>query len=164
MYRLITFGITLTAAALLCWPAQVLAGQTVSYKDSVEGTATLEPSLPTVLVQILGTGEGSHLGRFQVNGGHTLLFTPPPTTGGTVNGQATYTVKDGSTIQITYSGTFTNGPNHRLLDLQAQFGQGTGRLAGVTGSAATIVIVSPVPGSPLDTTFTYTSEGTLTFP
>jgi hypothetical protein len=154
----------LTAAALLCWTAPVLAGQTVSYKDYVEGTATLDRSNfpPTVGVQISGTGNGMHLGRFQVDGGHRLVFTSPQ--GGTVPGQAIYTTENGSTIQITYTGTFTNGPNHRLLDLQAQLGQGTGRLAGVTGSVATIVIVSPVPGSAIDTTFTYTSEGTLTFP
>ena len=35
MYRLTKFGIVLTAVALLCWPAPILAGPTVPYKDRV---------------------------------------------------------------------------------------------------------------------------------
>lgn len=38
------------------------------------------------------------------------------------------------------------------------------RLIGVTGKVATIAIVTPVSGSPLEPTFTFTSDGTLMFP
>jgi hypothetical protein len=160
MYRLINFGLILTAAALLCWTAPVRADHEVPYRDSVEGTGRVDASgYPFVKVHITGSGLGLHFGPFQIEGDHILNFTD-----GTVAGSGTYTTVSGSTIDVTYSGTFTqDSAGNRLLDVDIEFGPGTGRLAGVTGSAHATVVVMPS-GRPHETIFSYAAQGTLTFP
>ncbi len=162
MYRFNQFSIILTAAALACWPATVRADHNVPYRDSVEGIGVLDPSgFPLVDVFIEGTGYGTHFGRFHGEGHHILDFTD-----GSVVGKGLFTTPDGSTIVVKYSGWFTLDPEF-LLFLDIEFTNGTGRLAGVTGSADdTIVYVTPVtdPTLPYNVTFTYTSHGSLTFP
>jgi len=159
MYRLINLGLILTAA-LLCWTAPVRADHDVPYRDSVEGIGSVDLShYPLVTVHITGTGHGLHLGPFQIDGEHILNFTD-----GTVAGSGTLTTVSGSTIDVTYSGTFTqDSAGNRLLDVVIVSGPGTGRLAGVTGSATTTVVVTPS-GTPYQTIFTYAAQGTLTFP
>jgi hypothetical protein len=162
MYRLAKFSLIMTAAALLCWPAPLLSGPTVPYKDRIAGTGTIvNVSGPTVTVALMGKGEATHFGRCKVEGLHKLTFLTP--TSGTVDGSGAYTAADGSTIAGIYSGTFTTIPGGRQLTLTAVFKQGTGRLAGFTGKVTTTVNVTVTP-NPLSTTFTYASTGTLTFP
>ena len=166
MYQLTKFGVViLTAAALLCWAAPTLAGPTVPYKDSVEGTTDLTFTGPLTAIQTVdGTfGVATHLGRVQVSGQHTLTFdaSPGPGVTGTVtNGHITYTAADGSTIDADYEGSFvivSTNPPLLLFSLQAVFSNGTDRLEGVTGEAD--IDVTGHLGS-----FTYTSDGTLTYP
>jgi hypothetical protein len=159
MYRLAKFSLALTAA-LFYWAAPVLADHDVPYRDSVEGVGFVDPShFPLVAVHITGAGRGLHLGPFLVDGQHILNFRD-----GTVEGSGTYTTMDGATIDATYSGTFTqDNAGNRYLHLDVEFGPGTRRLAGVTGSAHAEVVVAPS-GTPFQTNFTYTTQGTLTFP
>jgi hypothetical protein len=162
MYRLATFGLILTAAALLCWPAPVLAGPTVPYKDKASGWAMLTPtdSRTTFLADIWGEGEATHLGLYEFTGHHTLQFNTP-TTGEIRDGTFTFTAADGSTISGTYSGTFAPSPTdpdvrQNVLDVVVT--GGTGRLSGVTGSITTTV---DVVGAPPMLTFTWTSVGEI---
>jgi hypothetical protein len=161
MYRLTKFGIVLTAVALSYWPAPILAGTTLPYRDLVKGAATTSPTPdPRVFIQTLsGTGVATHFGPFTMLGGETLTFTTP--TGGVVSG-GTFTntiTKDGSTVSGTFYGAFTLLPTGgRKLVLFVTVTQGTGRLLGVTGLTTTTVI-GDAAGN-----FTYTSVGTLTFP
>lgn len=159
MYRLVKFGVILTAVAL-CAPAMTQAGPTKFYQDHVKGVATTAPTGdPTVFtVRLTGTGEATHLGTFTMSGAETLKFTSP--TGGIVSGgTVTYTRVDGSTLSGTFAGSFTLLPTGgRKLVLFITSTQGTGRLLGVTGQATAIVIADPAGN------FTYKSVGTLTFP
>ncbi len=67
MYQLARGGIIWTAA-LLCWPAPILAGPTVPYQDRISGAgAILAVSPPTVTVHIVGTGVATHLGRCRLS-------------------------------------------------------------------------------------------------
>jgi hypothetical protein len=169
MYRLAKFGFILTAAALSCWPAAALADHNVAYMDHASGmsvvTGPAPPPLSGVSVALNGTGEATHVGRFEATATQVLNLT----TGEISNGQFTYTAVDGSTLSGTYSGmTTTPDPvtGQRRNDLVLVFTGGTGRLDRVKGGTAqTIVFVTPVPGvSPPTFTFTYTSEGYLRFP
>jgi hypothetical protein len=167
MYRLINFGTILTAATLLCWPAPTLADHNVAYRDHVSGTSTVTGgTLQTGFTVVLnGTGEATHLGRSVGTGSQTLFIL----TGEISDGEFTYTAVDGSTLSGTFSGSSTTldpMTGLRRNDLDLQFVEGTGRLAGLKGGTAqTTVFVMPVPGSsPPRFTFTYTSEGYLTFP
>jgi hypothetical protein len=161
MYRLTKFVIVLTAVAFSCWPA--LAGPIVPYKDSASGIVTaLVLTSPTTATQsVAATGVATHLGRFQSVGTHTLTDVGLPT-GDVLNGQFTTVAADGSTISGTYSGKRTSiAPGVNRFDLTFLVLQGTGRLAGVTGTIQTVIMADgPSPGSP----FTYASLGTLTFP
>jgi hypothetical protein len=160
MYRLAKFGVILTAVALLCWPAPTLAGPPVPYKDRVSGQAAPPTgTYPTFNVTLTGKGAATYLGRFTMIGAETLTFDPGSLTSGVVDGTFTYFGVDGKT---TNSGTFTGrftllATGGRRLDLTVT-AQGTGRLAGVTGTAKATVF-SDAAGK-----FTYTSVGTATFP
>jgi hypothetical protein len=141
----------------------MLAGPTVPYKDSISGVVTgLVMTGPGMFTQtIAGTGQATHIGRVGVSGSHTLKFLTPQM-GQVLNDSFTYIGPAGKTMTGTYSGTFTQvTPNSRRFDLTVSL-QGGGKLAGVTGTAQTVVITMGQggPGS----TFTYTSAGTLTFP
>jgi hypothetical protein len=164
MYQLTKFGVViLTAAALSCWPAPVLAGPTVPYKDHASGTAevigVIHPGPPPILeIRIHGFGEGTHLGHFEFTGTHILNFQ----TMEVEDGEFTFTAADGSTISGIYFGPFTQtAPDVRRNDLTVLILEGTDRLAGVTGIVQTVVIVVGT-GPTFD--FTWTSEGFLTFP
>ncbi len=173
MYRLAQFGLILSAAALSCWPAPILAGPPEhSYRDSALGEVTYlalidpNPTGPTFYQEYEGTGVANPLGRYNFAGSHILKFEPPPGIGeegahGSVLGEFTTTTPDGSTITGTYAGTFRRVEGVVRFDLTVLFGEGTGRLDGVTGEAVTSVIATGAsPGNP----FTWTSEGFLTFP
>ena len=158
MYRLAKFGVILTAA-LWCWPAPILAGPTVPYKDSVSGQAVTTGKYPTFTATLTGKGAATYLGRFTMQGAETLTFDPGSLTSGVVDGTFTYFGVDGKT---TNSGTFTGrftllATGGRRLDLTVT-AQGTGRLAGVKGTAKATVF-SDALGK-----FTYNSVGTTTFP
>jgi hypothetical protein len=169
MYRLAKFGFILAAAALSCWPAASLADHNVAYRDHASGmsvvTGLAPPPLVGFSVALNGTGEATHLGRFEATATQVLNLA----NGKISNGQFIYTAADGSTLSGTYSGmTTTPDPvtGQRRNDLVLQFVEGTGRLDRVKGGTAqTTVFVTPVPGvSPPTFTFAYTSEGYLTFP
>jgi hypothetical protein len=134
-----------------------LADHNVPYKDCVSGTsAVIGIAPPTVAIQIDGTGQATHLGRFRIIGNHILNFK----TGEVPDGEFTSTAADGSTISGTYSGTFTvDAPDVRTLHLTVLVLEGTDRLLGVTGKIQSTVTVKGVGPE-----FTFTSEGYLTFP
>jgi hypothetical protein len=169
MYRLAKFGLTLTAAALFCWPAPVLAdGPTVPYKDHLSGQVTvLGGSYPTFTQSYSAMGEATHMGRCQVIGHQTLhfVFGHPLQVGAygdVLDGEIFYTAADGSELMGRYSGTFKRtSPDFVVLTIDVEFVGLTGRLVGVHGtSTATIKASGPFVGNP----FIWTSDGEWTFP
>jgi hypothetical protein len=164
MFRLAKLGFILTAAALLCWAAPTLAGPTVPYKDHASGTAevtgVIDPGPPPILaIRIHGFGEGTHLGLYEFDGHHILNFQ----TGEVEDGESTLTAADGSTMSGIYFGTSTTRPDGTLeIDLTVLSLGLTGRLEGVTSVFQTTVLATQTGPTTFD--FTWTSEGTWTFP
>jgi hypothetical protein len=106
MCRLAKFGTILTGLALWCWPAPILAGPTVPYKDRAAGRVTdVAPTINPAefRVTIEGDGVATHSGKFHVVASHTVNGN----TGLMTNGQLTSRAADGSTIVVTYSGSTT---------------------------------------------------------
>jgi hypothetical protein len=169
MYRVINFGLILTAAALLCRTAPVLAdGPTVPYKDHLSGQVTdLGGGYPTFTQSYSAQGEATHLGRCQVSGSQTLLFVAghPLEVGAhgeILHGLIQYTAADGSVLMGQYSGTFKRtSPYFVVLTVDIEFVGVTGRLVGVHGTTtATIIASGPFVGN----SFSWTSDGEWTFP
>jgi hypothetical protein len=163
MYRLIKLSLILTAAALSCWTAPVLADHNVPFKSSGSGIVTGldQRNLPFVSQEYYGTGVASHLGYAELSGGHTLLFLSAH--GGLIlDGTFTLTAADGSKLSGTYdNGTFQREGEVVYLSGTFRFETGTDRLAGVTGEADTDVTAA---GRDVGSTFFWNMEGTLTFP
>lgn len=86
-----------------------------------------------------GSGTATHLGRWTVNGG-VVTFTPG--NGGLQShGEATITAANGDTLNMILDGAL----NLNTFTDQGviQFGGGTGRFAGASGTGAYVVTVDP---------------------
>ena len=169
MSRLVNLRVILATVALSCWPAAGRAGPPEHpYRDSVSGEVTeLDTSnFPAVYQEYEATGKSNPFGPIGIAGSHILTFDPPPGPGeegahGSVVGQFTTTTRDGSTISGAYSGAFVRVEGVVLFALHVEFGEGTGRLEGVTGEAVTFVTAS---GPSEGDSFTWISKGFLSFP
>ncbi len=120
---------------------------TVPHKESCDGRLT---SVTPITMDFVGTGVATHMGKYHIVGGH--LYFPD----GTLFGVFTSTAADGSTISGTYAGTFAPiGGTLFRFDVDVHYLTGTGRLAGVTGSADTVAILDMATGL-----FHYDTDGT----
>jgi hypothetical protein len=115
------------------------------------------------------SGEATHLGQFTVKDvWEVLRFTwADPTTGAhggaVLDGEIVFRAADGRTTltaRIT-GGEFSHVPGSPVdLLLEIEFTEGTGRMAGVSGTAGMHALAE---GAAPPSGFTFTSEGTLTF-
>ncbi len=142
----------------------MLAGPTVPHRESCDGSLTSvvnpTPQNPVGSMTFLGKGVATHMGKYQITGGHTFRFNPGSTTAGTLNGTFKSTAADGSTIAGIYFGTFAAQPNNTIrFDVTAVYQVGTRRLLGVTGRGAVVAILDAATGN-----FHYDTLGTWTFP
>jgi hypothetical protein len=74
-------------------------------------------------------------------------------------GYFTSTAADGSTISGNYAGTYQIIGNQVRYNVTANWVTGTGRLAGVTGTASVVALLNATTG-----TFHYDDVGTWTLP
>jgi hypothetical protein len=169
MYQLTKIGaVILTAAALAGWLVPALAGPTVPYRG--HGTGVVDSFDRTTFIQTLhGEGEATHLGHFTFVGSETLRFTSNPTVfphGGLVpaGGQLTFMAADGSTLtgEILRGAFFHVTPDVPVvLQLEINVTGVTGELAGVN---AHVIMNALAQGADQGEPFTFTMEGTFTFP
>ena len=128
------FGSTVIALLLLA----VLASTTLAagerefqLKGSLEASETQQVVFPTAFIDLTGTGNATHLGRFTLNLEAELNL---PTLSAT--GSATLVAADGSTLFLegTGQGTPTDVPGIVSIVETFTITGGTGRFAGATGN------------------------------
>lgn len=130
------------------------SGPTVPYKGRASGTLT---TVSPGFLSFTAIGNATHLGRYTEVGSNNF-----DEFGNVSNGVFTYTAADGSTLSGTYSGTYTPLPTGDIrFNVNVDYVQGTGRLAGVTGDAQLVATLS---GVALGAAFTYETRGSLVFP
>ncbi len=106
----------------------------VPFKGTFEGTGTASAlpgdRCPDLIVEIHGTGQGTHLGRLTTNQSHCAT----PTSLSFTDGLFTLTAANGDELRGTYSGNFVPlDPPLFTIDGQFTFTGGTGRFTGATG-------------------------------
>jgi hypothetical protein len=165
MKRLI-FSLSLVVPALvasLCLVTPAVAGPTVPHKESADGKLTLSinptPQNPLGTQTWIAQGNATHMGSYSQFGGHR--FTAPDALGRglILMGYFTSTAADGSTISGNYAGTYQIFGNQVRYNVTANWVTGTGRLAGVTGTAPVVALLNSTTG-----TFHYDDVGTWTLP
>jgi hypothetical protein len=116
---------------LVCGVSPAIAGQSVPFRGAWAGsTVSATPVEPNVvLVVSSGTGNATHLGRFEMTSPHlTYLDTFA------VDGMQTFTAANGDTLTATISGQFTPNMDGSLqATLAGTITGGTGRFSGATG-------------------------------
>jgi hypothetical protein len=115
-------GVVLTAAALLAaFPAIVAADQPVPFKGSAELTLTSSNSVNGVLtLEYVGTGHGTHLGRFTETASLVVQAD------GSFTANVTLTAANGDQVFKTASGTSVSAGDFMIIG-------GTGRFVNATG-------------------------------
>ena len=119
-------------------------------------TGTLSTVVPGHL-SYSGVGQANHFGNYLIAGS-----TDFDQFGNLLNGHDFVIAADGSTIEGSYSGTFTPLPSGQIrFDVTVVWSNGTGRFAGVTGQSDVVAFADGVaPGA----AFQYTGLGNLDFP
>jgi hypothetical protein len=104
-----------------------------------------------------GLGRATVLGLYAVEGSSTAIPLSP--TSGLVSGGDTSQTRDGATIKTEFAGVYEVLDSGKIaFRVIARFGQGTGRLTGVTGQAEVVAVLDGLaPGS----AFSYDTVGTL---
>ena len=123
-----------------------------------EGTVqSLNPE--TLELTFAGKGRATVLGLYVVEGNSTAFPRSP--TNGLIRGGDTSTTKDGSTIKSEFAGVYEVLDSGKIkFRVTARWGEGTGRLTGVTGEAEVVAVLDGLaPGS----AFFYDTIGTLKF-
>jgi hypothetical protein len=122
--------IALALALSLAGPAA--AGESVPFKGTLEGVATVTPLSPTsVSVRIEGAGFAAHLGRYTVEVPH--LVNPQTRI---ASGSYVFTAANGDTLTATFTGqaTPTATPGVLTIEETATITGGTGRFSDATGT------------------------------
>jgi hypothetical protein len=86
-----------------------------------------------------GSGQGTHVGHFDIQQSHCFAYPPSLPTLETVDGHATITAANGDQLEFTYEGDFTHlfgpeGPIAVHIEGEIEVVGGTGRFEGATGS------------------------------
>ncbi len=117
---------------VLCGSGPVAAGEELPFKGTLETTATIVSFTGGFDATISGGGHATHLGKYQWNSTHTVLFGPPITVNA---GILTLTAANGDQLLGTYVGTSQFiGAGLLSFVIQITINSGTGRLAGTSGS------------------------------
>ncbi len=160
-----SFSLRRAALAVATLAVLTLAGtaqaQTVPLRGSGEGQVIRQvnptPENPVGEQEYVAEGHLTLLGRISVHG--TTFFTAdgrvlPPSF-------FVVTAADGSTIAGRYSGTFAPIPGTPNLEftVEAVWGEGTGRLAGLTGRSTITAVLDGLTGA-----FDWQMRGVWTLP
>jgi hypothetical protein len=154
MLRLVPkFVSTVIASLLIVGVSSALMPQ-VPLKQKCAGTLT------TVVpghLSYTGAGQANHFGNYAIVGS-----TDFDQLGNLLNGHDFVIAADGSTIEGSYSGTFTPLPTGQIrFNVTVVWSNGTGRFAGVTGQSDVVAFADGVaPGA----AFHYEALGNLIFP
>jgi len=145
------------ACVLAAWAASAQA-QTVPLFERCEGTVQSFNPL-TGELGFAGKGRATVLGLYVVEGSSTAIPLSP--INGLVSGGDTSTTRDGATIKSEFAGVYEVLDSGKIkFHVFARWGDGTGRLAGVTGEAEVVAVLDGLaPGS----AFFYDTIGTLKF-
>lgn len=120
------------AALALTLAGPVSAGDQVSFKGNLAGTASITPlGGPMVAVELDATGTATHLGKFKLEAPHIVDQSTL-----TAVGTFTLTAANGDTVTADLAGTarMVEPPNVIAITETATVTGGTGRFAGATGS------------------------------
>jgi hypothetical protein len=152
-----SFHCVVTAAVVAAWAASAQA-QIVPLLERCEGTVqSFNPM--TGALEFAGKGHATVLGLYTVSGNSSAFPLSP--TDGLVFGGDTTTTRDGATIKSQFAGVYTVLESGQIeFRVTARWGDGTGRLAGVTGEGEVVALLNGLaPGS----AFTYETIGKLGF-
>ena len=146
----IAIGLSLTGPA---------AAQTIPHFESCDGqltSITAPKGMTPGTMTGVGQGTATTMGKYQFMAAHN--FTND---GKILNGKGFNIAADGATIKTRYSGTFgpTNVANVVWIKVRAEYYDGTGRLAGVTGVADVVATLNFATGL-----FHYDTAGTWKLP
>ena len=146
------------SAAFVLAACALAPAQTVPLFEHCEGTVqSFNPATGELV--FAGKGRATVFGLYLVGGNSTAIPLSP--TDGLVSGDDTTTTRDGATIKSHFAGVYTVLDSGKIeFRVTARWGEGTGRLAGVTGEAEVVALLEGLaPGS----AFSYDTVGTLTF-
>jgi len=104
----------------------------VTFSGRIEGTFSVAGAPPVISVHLEATGNGTHVGRFELVSDHVVSFITLMGEGG-----ATLTTPNGDSVETDLKGVATPaGPGQFDIEetLEIQEGTGTGRFAGASGS------------------------------
>ena len=152
-----TSCLALTALALMFLSPQVLAGEQVPFKGSLQGDVVHTPVAPTIdAVSITGTGQATHLGEYTVTVPHLVDRTAR-----SAEGTYEFTAANGDILRAYFVGHATPTATAGVLSVVeiATITGGTGRFAGATGEFTTVRIYDSIAG-----TTTGSFEGTISSP
>lgn len=128
--------LTLAAALPLAFVAFAIsgsadAGEQVPFQGSLQGAVTRSGGPAVVHVDIVGGGNGSHLGNFTFSAPHDVN-----TAARTATGSYLLTAANGDTVTATFTGASSPTATPGVLSIveTATITGGTGRFAGATGS------------------------------
>jgi len=123
----------LLALAVLNFAGPIAAGEQVPFKGALEGNDQLVVPPPVAMVDSVGGGNATELGRFSYELLATVDFRVPPPHG---EGILTLTAADGSTLTAETDGFSTPLiPGVLVLVMEeAVIVDGTGRFAGASGA------------------------------
>lgn len=129
-------SLVLAISAIPVFSDRVAAGDLVPFKGNLAGTFTITPvpNAPPTLVDLVVTasGNGSHLGRFELSIPHRVdRSTAPPTAFGTYE----FTAANGDTVTADFIGLSQPTATPGIIEVVeiAVITGGTGRFAGATG-------------------------------
>ena len=134
----------------------VMAGDDVTFRGRLDGTATVTPLTPPFAsVLIVGTGNATQLGRFTVEVPHIVNQATR-----IAEGSYLFTAANGDTLTADFTGQATLvAPGVLSIVETAIITGGTGRFAGATGTFSAARMFYPATGA---TTGSF--EGTISTP
>jgi hypothetical protein len=139
---------TLALALILLLGNMPVSAQERPFSCNGKGVATIIPGGSVLMADVIGSGNGTHLGLFTSVG--RVHFNPDANDPNVVHpsGQATFTAADGDKLEVIFSAEETT------MDLTTgigggifRFTGGTGKFANSTGSISVVVEQNFVTGA-----------------
>ena len=145
MKRFLNIKILALALVLLVGSVSVSA-QERAFSCTGKGIATIIPGGSVLMADVIGSGNGTHLGLFTSSG--RVYFNPDANDPNLVHptGQATFTAADGDKLDVIVEDStmnLTTGIGTGTF----RFSGGTGRFANATGSISVVVEQNFVTGA-----------------
>lgn len=136
MARRVLFCALLLALVSALAPVTAMGEELLPFKGHFEGyiehtaggdCGSYPPMLAATLV---GSGNATHMGQFQVTGGHCLNAL----TGAVLSGHFNVTTASGDLLYADYEGRIIDpNPVRTVIEISGNFNGGTGRFTGATG-------------------------------